>query len=89
MLKKREIEEEFRTWLNDQSGRYEWEHTKECAFATFLQHKHGEDADVVVLPYHYKVDDVYETIPSPLHAQLRYAGTYERLRELIDSGQTF
>lgn len=89
MLKKREVEEEFRTWLTDQSGPYTWDHCKECAFATFLQAKHGPGADIVVTAYHYAVDGVYETIPSPLHAQLRFAGNYERLRKLIDSGEAF
>jgi hypothetical protein len=89
MLKKRDIEEEFRSWLTDQAGRYQWDHCKECAFATFLKAKHGPTADVVVTAYHYAVDGVYETLPSPLHCQLRVAGTYEKLRELIDSGNAF
>lgn len=79
---------EFREWLSGKTGKYDYDHCRECAFAQFLKHKHGDKANVVVTPYTYAVGDDYAIIPAPLHAQLR-VGNFARLRELIDTGALF
>lgn len=89
MLKKLELTEEFRIWLDGQTGEYDWDDGRRCAFATFLKAKHGPDADIIVGPFHYTIDDVTVVIPSPLQSQLKHAGSYRHLRELIDEGRPY
>lgn len=88
MLKRPDLTEEFRVWLEDKHGPYDYAHTRECALCQFLKHKHGDEANVVVSNFHYSVDGYNEIIPTPLHAQLM-VGNFDRLRELIDGNHLF
>jgi len=87
MLQMRTITEEFRYWLNDQTGQYDYDHCRDCAFARFLKEKHGPNAHIEVGMYSYAVDGFEQALPSVLAVQLQTGKSFERLRHLIDTGQ--